>query len=145
MDKMQTKQSRLKLTGRIQTNGSRCTLFLPNNPHGIVIKCPGLGWTLLRDVPGVRVTNGSPMIDVPCCITGEYLDDADATCPGPVFGCVTEVIVDSEIGTPINVRLDSLDQLSQSELENLEYFEKSGRHKEAHEVRERYLRSRKAW
>jgi hypothetical protein len=142
---MKMTRDSIKLSGRIRTNGARCLLFPVGKSGGAVMKCPGLGRTLLRDVRGIRVTNGSPMIDVACDVTGRYLDDEDVFPFEYVFGDISELIVYSEEGEPIEINIDALSQLSPSELEDCDFFSSSGRLKDAEEVRERYIRARKAW
>src|SRR5690606_9292791 len=104
-------QSLVRISGRIQTSGTRCVLQ-PSDHHQDValIKCPGLGAALLRDMDGIRVTNGTPMIDVRCELTGRFLD---VVVPpfNSVFGEITEITVYSETGAPIHVELSAIQKL----------------------------------
>lgn len=135
----------IRLNGRIQTNGGRCMLMETEYAAPIVVKCPGLGRALLRDIDGIRVTSGTPMVDTACETTGQFLDDGDCSQSTLVFGNVAELIVYSQDGVAIPVDLGSLGQLSQSELEDIEYFKRLNRPGDADEVKERYLRARQAW
>ncbi len=129
------------LVGRIQTSGKRCVLQLPGDSELVLIKCPGLGVALLRDVRGIRVTNGSPMVNIECELVGRFID-VQITGFTRVFGDLESVTVYSVAGEPIRVDISRLDQLSPAQIEDCEYCE---RQYGDHTVRQRLLDDRKAW
>ncbi len=129
------------LVGNIQTSGHRCVLQPPAESDLILIKCPGLGVALLRDVRGIRVTNGSPMVNIKCELVGRFVD-VPSTDFTRVFGELESVIVYPEANDPIQVDISRLDQLSPSQIEDCEYFEK--RYGDV-SIRQRLLDDRKTW
>ncbi len=114
---------------------------LPDGSAPVLIKCPGLGVALLRDVRGIRVTNGSPMVNIRCELVGRYLDlQVDGFTR--VFGDLESVIVYSQTNVPIEVDISKLDQLSPSQIADCEYFE--SRYGED-TLRQRLLDDREVW
>lgn len=131
----------ITLRGRIQTDGVRCTLLLPGDPEAILLRCPGLGPTLLRDTPGVRVSSGSPMVNVECELTGRYLA-ANAAEYRRVFGDVTKIVVFAESREPLPLEVSKLRELSPAQLEDCAFVERRDRDTT---LREKYVKEREAW
>lgn len=138
---MNYSQELVKVSGRIQAYGTRCVLELPDHSGVVLLKCPGLGASLLRDTDGIRVTSGTPMIDVRCELTGRFLDDAVPPF-GSMFGDIAEIIVYSESGEAIQLDVNALQNLNAAQREDCEYFERRDKNTE---LRQRYLRERDAW
>ncbi|MCA9095719.1 MAG: hypothetical protein KDA68_19700 [Planctomycetaceae bacterium] len=85
------------------------------------------------------------MVDVPCKVTGKYLDD---TIPpyDSVFGEISEITVYSKDGEPIPIDVASLQELSANELDDLQYLERRCLDKtEFEEFRQKLLSRRQEW
>lgn len=129
------------LAGKIQTSGRRCVLQMAGENDPILLICPGLGVALLRDVQGIRVTSGSPMVNIDCEVTGKFVE-YPSTGFTQVLGDIERVIVYSEKGEAIQVDISRLGDLSPSQIEDCEYFEKRDGD---FSLRKRWLDDRKAW
>lgn len=142
---MEHSQELIKLRGRLQTIKNRCVLLLSDDSKRILLKCPGLCITLTANTIGIEVRSGSTMVDVPCEVTGRYVDDVVPPYEF-VFGDISEIIVYSANGESIPLDLKTLQQLSANELADLEYFEgREGYAEDVEKLRQRLLKKRQEW
>lgn len=142
---MQENQQSVTLRGRLHANSNRCVLIQNASTHGVLLKCPGLGLSLVRDIQGITVRSGSPMVDIPCVVTG-YVLDGEVVAPFDfVFGNISQLVVYGDDEQEIIVDLESLTNLSPLDEENYQYFMRLGRPDDASEMRQRLLRARQSW
>ena len=142
---MEHSQELIKLSGRVQTIKNRCVLLLSDDSRRVLLKCPGLCTTLICETPEIEVRSGPTMVDVPCEVTGRYLDDVVPPYDS-VFGDISEVIVQSRKGKPISIDVKTLQQLSANELETITHFEGIEAYSEdVKKMRQQFLKRRQEW
>lgn len=133
------------LHGRLHANGNRCVLIQPGFANGVLLKCPGLGVALIADTPGIEVKSGSPLVNVLCEVSGSVMDNEVVLPFDYVLGEITTLTVFGEENQPIPIPLHRVNQLSDRETEDFNYFIQLGRLSDAAELRKRMIERRQAW